>query len=160
MSSIMIRVFILTLLMVATPAWATPPRLFEVETVLGPKRYRDGDVIEITDAHSTSTRLEQGDTVVVKGRVRLDSRAEATLSLLLTQTKGNGFEETEVSQTTSVSQGLQNFELEITIKHQGVLHLTLYDTKTGKPFGGTYFGTAAQMENIADWNLSYYLDEQ
>lgn len=155
----MIHAFVLTLLLVATPAWVTPPRLQEVETVLGPKLYRDGDVIEITEVLSTSPQLEQGDTVVVKGRVRLDSKVNATLSLLLTQTKGDGFEETEVSQTKSVSQGLQDFELKILIKHQGALHLTLYDTTTGKPFGGTYFGTAVQMANIAGWNLRYYLDE-
>lgn len=155
----MTRVLSTALLLLTSAAWAGPPRQAEVETVLGPKLYRDGDVIEITDVRSTSPQLEQGDTVVVKGRVRLDSRKDAKLSMLVTQTKGDGREETDATQTTAVSKGVQDFELRTTIKHQGVLHLTLYDTKTGRPFGGTYFGTAAQMKSIADWNLKYYLKD-
>jgi hypothetical protein len=33
----------------------------------------------------------------------------------------------------------------------------MYDPKTGRPIGGTYFGTADQMKKIADWSLAYYL---
>ncbi|MDY3550992.1 hypothetical protein R5W24_000064 [Gemmata sp. JC717] len=38
----------------------------------------------------------------------------------------------------------------------GVLHLTVYD-RSGKPFGGLYFGTSSQMKAIGDWSLDYYL---
>jgi hypothetical protein len=128
-----------------------------VESVLGPKLYRDGDVIEINDVFSTSPRLEHGDTVTVKGRVRLGSRKNAKLTLFVMRIKGHGRAELDATQEALVSEGLQDFELKVTITHEGVLHLALYDTITGRSFGGTYFGTPDQMKKIADWNLDYYL---
>ena len=128
-----------------------------VSVVLGPKAYRDGDVIEITEVTATSRDLEQGDSVTVRGRVRLDSRSLANLSLFVTQTEGDGQEEIDPSQSKTAARGLSPFELKVTIKHKGVLHLTLYDAKSGKPFGGTYFGTSKQMNRIGDWNVGYYL---
>lgn len=128
-----------------------------VSPVLGPKLFRDGDVIEITDVTATSPRLEQGDTVVVKGRVRLDSCQQAQLGYYLTQTAGDGREETDPQQTMTIKHGQQKFKLTLTIKHQGVMHLSLYDVETHRPFGGVYFGTERQMEEIAEWDLGYYL---
>jgi hypothetical protein len=125
-------------------------------TVLGPKAFRDGDVVEITDVRATSAKLEPGDSVTVRGRIRLASQDEAQLGLYLTQTEGNDEAETDKSQTTQVKRGLAEFELKATIKHRGVLHLTLYN-KSGRPFGGVYFGTAAQMKKIEEWSLDYYL---
>lgn len=138
-------------------ALAAPPVQEAVSVVLGPKAYRDGDVIEIMEVMATSRRLEQGDSITVRGRVRLDSRSAGRLCLFLTQTEGDGKEETDPGQSTSVSRGLSYFELKTTIKHKGALHVTLYDEKTGKPYGGTYFGTADQMNRIGDWDVKYYL---
>lgn len=152
------KIAILGLLLVASLAVAAPPQQESVTPVLGPKLFRDGDVIEITDVTATSPRLEQGDTITVKGRARLQSRESATLSLYLTQTKGDGREETDKQQSVAVSKGLQDFELKITVKHQGVLHLTYYDLKSGQAIGGVYFGTSQQMKEIATWDLKYYLD--
>ena len=45
----MLRILPCFLCLVAAPALAAPPSLSSVETVLGPKLYRDGDVIEIGD---------------------------------------------------------------------------------------------------------------
>jgi hypothetical protein len=129
-----------------------------VTTVLGPKAFRDGDVIEITDARATSPKLEQGDSVTVRGRVRLASKDQAQLGLYLTQTKDAGPADTDPSQVLQVKRGVTAFELKITIAHRGVLHLTLYDN-SGRPFGGVYFGTAEQMKRIAEWPLDYYLKE-
>jgi hypothetical protein len=126
---------------------------------LGPKAYRDGDVVQITGVTSTSARLEQGDTVTVKGRVRVDSTADARLCLYLTQTKGDGIEETDATQELVVKRGLTDFELTTTIKHKGVLHLTLYRTTDGKPFGGVYFGTPDQMKSISDSMVRHYLND-
>src|SRR5262245_5099203 len=135
------------------------PAQESVQVVLGPKAFRDGDVIEITDVTSTSAKLEQGDSVTVRGRVRLDSRKAATLSLYLTQTEGDGLEEDDNGQTKVVSSGLTTFELKATIKHKGALHLSLYDKQTGKGFGGVYFGTAEQMQKIAGWDVKYLLQD-
>ena len=140
-------------------AMAAAPAQKSVEVVLGPKAYRDGDVIEITEVTATSGKLEQGDSVTVRGRVRLDSRSSATLSLYLTQTEGDGLEETDAAQLTEVSRGLTPFELKTTIEHRGALHLTLYDHSSGKSFGGVYFGTPSQMQQIAGWDVKYYLED-
>jgi hypothetical protein len=58
-----------------------PPIQEPVATRLGPKAYRDGDVIEITNVTATSAKLEQGDSVTVTGRVRLSSQQAADLCL-------------------------------------------------------------------------------
>lgn len=138
-------------------AFAAPPVQESVSPVLGPKLFRDGDVIEITDVTATSQRLEQGDSITVKGRARLQSCQSAKLCLFLTQTESSGSRESDACQSVNVTQGSQDFELKMTIQHRGVAHLTFYDLDSGKPFGGTYFGTAQQMQKIEKWDLSYYL---
>lgn len=145
-------------LCLASPTFSAPPKQKSVSVVLGPKLFHDGDVVEITNIRATSAQLEPGDSVTVQGRVRLESREKASLDLYLTQLEGNGREETDKSQVTPVSEGLQKFELKTTIKHRGVLHLTLYDTRTKRPFGGVYFGTAEQMRQVKDMKLGYYLE--
>jgi RNA polymerase sigma factor (sigma-70 family) len=136
-----------------------PPRQMPAATVLGPKAFRDGDVIEITDVQATSPKLEQGDSLTVRGRVRLASHDVADLALYVTQTEGDGKDETDPAQTTQVKRGQSHFELKATIRHRGYLHVTLYD-QSGKPFGGVYFGTAKQMKQIESWSLEYYLDDK
>ena len=150
------RGLLLTGLLISSSVLAAPPAQMPAPTVLGPKAFRDGDVIEITDVQATSPKLEQGDSLTVRGRVRLASQDQAQLCLFLTQTAGDGGEEVDPSQTAEVKRGRGDFELKATIKHRGVLHLTLYD-RSGKPFGGVYFGTAPQMKGIEDWSLDYYL---
>jgi hypothetical protein len=135
---------------------AAPPAQMSAPTVLGPKAFRDGDVVEITDVRATSPKLEPGDSVTVRGRVRLASQDQARLCLYLTQTESGGSAETDPSQDVQVKRGLGQFELKVTIKHRGVLHLTLYGG-SGQPFGGVYFRTAAQMKRIQGWSLDYYL---
>lgn len=128
-----------------------------VPVQLGPKAFRDGDVIQIEEVRSTSPNLEQGDMVTVKGHYRLGSREAANLQLLVTQIEGDGLEETSAGQTTPASRGFKPFEVTITVKHKGYLHLTFYDAKSGKPFGGTYFGTKSQMSKAKDLTVSHYL---
>jgi hypothetical protein len=123
---------------------------------LGAKAFRDGDVIRIDEVLSTSPRLEQGDTITIKGYFRLESRTEASLQLLLTQTEGDGVEETDATQGISTTKGTGQFEVTITVKHKGYLHLTFYDTDTGKPFGGTYFGTTDQMSQAPNLCVDHY----
>ena len=137
--------------------FAAPPIQEPVTIALGVKAYRDGDVIEISEVTSTSKNLEQGDSITVRGRVRLDSRDTASLCLYVTQTESSSSSEVDPGQMKNISAGLTSFELKTTIKHKGALHLTLYDQKSGKPFGGVYFGTPQQMSRISDWNVQYYL---
>ncbi len=153
------RISLALLVLTCSVVLAAPPRQSALETVLGPKAFRDGDVIDIADVQATSPRLEQGDAVTVRGRFRLESRREADLSLSLTQTEGDGQEETEAPQIVKVARGSGEFELKLTIKHRGMLHLTFYDRATGRPIGGVYFGTAEQMQRCANWDVGYYLAE-
>ena len=129
-----------------------------VTVKLGAKAFRDGDVIKIDEVRSTSPKLEQGDTVTIKGHYRLESRDAASLQLLLTQINGKGFEESDKQQLLNITRArFRPFEVTITVKHKGYLHLTFYDTKSGKPFGGTYFGTAEQMDQASELPVSHYL---
>ncbi|HXY32658.1 MAG TPA: hypothetical protein VEI07_00435 [Planctomycetaceae bacterium] len=147
-----------TVLVVAGSAVAGQPPLQEpVAVKLGPKAYQDGDIIEITNVTATSPKLEQGDSLTVEGRVRLRSHESALLCLSVTQTEGDGRDVGDGPESLRIKMKQRNFSLKIAIKHRGPLHLTMYDAKTGRPFGGTYFGTADQMKKIADWKLAYYL---
>ncbi len=130
-----------------------------VRIVLGPRLFREGDSIEITRVLASSPRLEPGDSVVVSGRVRLSSRDAGDLSLYLTQTESRVGTKPDAAQILRMERGVQEFTLKKTIRHRGALHITFYDPASGKPFGGVYFGTKEQMESIAEWDLSYYLDE-
>src|SRR5262249_48659295 len=109
------RAVLLTGLLLSSSVLAAPPAQMSVPTALGPKAFRDGDVIEITDVRATSPKLEQGDSLTVRGRVRLASQDHAQLGLYLTQTEGGGSEETDPSQTMQVKRGLGEFELKATI---------------------------------------------
>jgi hypothetical protein len=60
----------------ASLALAAPPIQNSINVALGPKAYRDGDVIEITEVTATSDKLEQGDSVTARGLVRLESGLE------------------------------------------------------------------------------------
>ena len=144
-------------LLFACSAIAAPPAQVSVPIELGPKAYHDGDAIEITEVTATSPHLEQGDSVTVKGRYHLKSQPTANLSLNLTATVGDGRSLAIPEATMQINKGQGEFTLKTVIRSQGHLHVTYYNPTTGKPFGGTYFGTSAQVKSIADWDVSYYL---
>lgn len=132
------------------------PIAHEVPVKLGPKRFLDGDTVRIDSVKSTSPNLEPGDQVTVTGMYRLDSQEEATLALYLTQTEGDGSEETEPDQTVVGKRGWHEFTTVITVKHRGLLHLTFYDRESGKPFGGVYFGTPEQIDGGHNVSVDHY----
>lgn len=136
------------------------PITHEVPVKLGPKRFLDGDTIRIDSVTSTSPSLEPGDTVTITGMYRLDSQDEATLALYLTQTEGDGLEETDPSQTVIGKRGWHEFTTVITVKHRGLLHLTFYDHESGKPFGGVYFGTPDQIDGGHGVSVDHYPTER
>lgn len=148
----------ITLLMIglALSAWSAP-LMESVPVKLGPKAFREGDIIQILEVESTSPHLEPGDSVAVRGRYRLESESSAMLALFLTQTESGGSEEAEATQTLAASSGWHDFELSMLIKRRGFLHLTFYREEGGVPFGGTYFGTVEQMAK-ADARLVAHYD--
>jgi hypothetical protein len=92
----------------------------------------------------------------VTGKYRLDSHEEATLALYLTQTEGNGTQETDPTQKSAAKRGWHKFTSVITVKYRGLLHLTFYDCTSGKPFGGVYFGTPKQIDSDHSVSVDHY----
>ncbi|MGO9244319.1 MAG: tetratricopeptide repeat protein [Verrucomicrobiia bacterium] len=127
----------------------------------GPSFFRQGDSIMITEVRASSSEFKVGDTVKVTGRYTLASKPRALLCLNVTATgKGDAWESQALEQELQVPQGSGEFVLPATIQQAGHLHLTFYDVDTGNPFGGFYFGTGPQMQEIANWNVrSWYAKE-
>jgi hypothetical protein len=123
-----------------------------IEFTEGVKFFKEGDSITITQVKSTSPDLKTGDTVTVKGRYTLSSAPRAALSLYATEAKGPGRSRTFPAQRKAINKGEGEFDLSITLPYDGYLHVTFYSITAGKPFGGVYFGTAKQMEDIMHWN--------
>ncbi len=122
--------------------------------LMGPSFFRQGDSIMITEVRASSSEFKVGDTVKVTGRYTLASKPRALLCLnLTTNGKGDAWEPQALEQELQVAQGSGEFALSATIQQAGHLHLTFYDVDTGNPFGGFYFGTNPQMQEIANWNV-------
>ena len=129
----------------------------EIDIILGSKYFADGDAIRIDSVKSTSEKMEIGDTVNIEGMYRLDSKSEAQLGLYLTQTRGDGLSETDKNQTLHAKEGWHKFSLSITVKHEGFLHLTFYDNKTRKPFGGVYFSSPEHSDLVKKMPVKHYI---
>ena len=129
----------------------------DVSTVpfeLGPKHFRDGDLIVIEQVAATSPLLTVGDKVTVPGRYVLQSEERARLCLCLTTSEAVGAEPDFPTQKTEITKGSGSFELAEAVRHPGHLHLSFYLIPDGKRFGSVYFGTAQQMKEISDWKLA------
>jgi len=131
-----------------------------IQVTEGVKYFSDGDSIAITEVKATSPDLKTGDKVIVKGHYTLSSKPKASLSLFATDKKGPGKGETRPEQKIDISASQGEFELSTTLEYDGCLHVTFYSIAEGKPFGGLYFGTAKQMEEIVHWDVrSWYTAE-
>ena len=121
-----------------------------VPYVLGLNTLKDGDSIRLAEVLASTPRFAVGDIVTVKGTYTLSSQPSARLGFLCTGTKGGGRGPTltPAEQRITARQGEGEFELTQTIKHHGCIHLTFYDETTGMSFGGFYFGTKEQVEEI------------
>jgi hypothetical protein len=138
----------------------TNPPPFTIQQVpftVGPSFFQKGDLINITEVKATSPNLKNGDKVVVKGYYILASAPKASLCLFATATTGSGKSPIRPGQTINITEGQGQFELSETMDCDGYLHVTFYSISLGKPFGGLYFGTAKQMEEIKHWDVrSWY----
>jgi hypothetical protein len=120
---------------------------------LGPKQFREGDLIVIEQVLATSPHLAVGDKVTVRGRYVLKSEERARLCLYLTTSDGAGPEPDFPTQKTEVTKGSGSFELAEVLRHPGHLHLSFYQSPGGRRFGTVYFGTAQQVKEISNWKL-------
>ena len=152
MKSVITTFFVISLSLAVSSAQVISK---EIPIKLGAKSFHEGDVISIIEAKSTSDKMQIGDTVTIKGKYRLDSVDSANLLLLTTRTKTKGAIEIDKSQKLKAIKGWHEFELSAIIKHEGILHLTFY-SMSGKPFGGVYFGTADQSEELNKMSVAHY----
>jgi beta-lactamase regulating signal transducer with metallopeptidase domain len=132
------------------PAQEAKPTLKKIDFVIGPNKCWGGDKITIDEVRSKLGTLGKGDTITVKGTYVLASRPKATLSLYVTQ-DANDPPDYNPGVSISAKAGTHSFEMTRTITCRGHLHLTFYSPDSGRDFGTVYFGTEAQMKEIADW---------
>ena len=118
---------------------ATPsPIVFEITS----QQFEPGDRIVIKEVWATSPRLRVGDTVIVRGQYRLQSRAEAALGFFLTTNGPSGSTRVSPEQRAVVGAGSGTFELKHVVPSEGRLHVSFYPRPSGSSFGGVYFGPA------------------
>lgn len=127
-----------------TPTVATPPintaGVAAVAFATSRAQFASGDAITIREVLATSPRMEPGDTVLVRGDYRLQSREKALLLCTLTANAPGCVEITSSSSRQDIVAGTGTFELAYEIKQPGALHVSFYPGGTsGSVFGGVYF---------------------
>lgn len=125
----------------------------------GPQKFRHGDYIRIHEVLGNEPALFRvGETLIVKGIYRLESRDEAEIVLVVAHKEDDDFTVQDY-QKMRVTRGKGDFSLKIKIPVNGYLHVTYYPVGGGPPFGGIYFGTRQQMDHISHWSLDWYLED-
>ena len=124
---------------------------------VGPTFFKPNDAIVIKQIAASSLDFKPGDTVIVRGMYRLNSRPAAKIGLYVTRKDRVAFKRNP-QQMKLVTSGRGHFQLKIVIPASGYLHLGFYLGDQGQSFGTTYFGSKRQMQEIANWDLSHYMD--
>lgn len=131
-------------------AAAIPPNrthfVFPVSVELGSAELYQGDSIEITEVLGTKPTMRSGGRYLVKGRYRLVSQSAARLILSVTSTERSAGAPSDPDSELRVERGEGEFALIKQLDAKGYPHLTFYERRGGKAFGGVYFGTG-------DWLL-------
>lgn len=112
------------------------PILFRITS----QQFETGDRIVIQEVLATSPTLKVGDTVIVRGEYRLESRSEAALGLFLTSKGPSGPTRTAPEQRAVIRAGAGSFELKHVVPAEGRLHVSFYPRPSGSSFGGVYLG--------------------
>lgn len=113
-------------------------RAAEPSNVIGKTEFRPGDSIRITN-------VQRGDNfLTVTAEYELASEPQATISLHITRTKGDGRLMNAASQSKTVSKGKGTVTLHHPDVGEGMPHVSFYPANGGSVFGGVYFGTAAE----------------
>ena len=136
----------------------------KVNFVIGPHAFADGDGIVIEEVRSELGTLAKGDVVTVRGSYTLASRAKAKLSFYVTHSRKDSQDNHdtapyEKSQSISIKAGSGPFELKHRIPYKGHAHISFYPDPSGSVIGTIYFGTEAQMKEIADWNVKGWIEK-
>lgn len=121
-----------------------------VPYTLGDAEFYGQDSIVISSISGPSVALGPGGPYKVRGNYSLSTKDAATL-LLSATTSGPSPAGLAETASLAVQHGTGEFEFEFTIAGQGHLHLTYYDVKTGRPFGGVYFGQREGVLKQKSW---------
>jgi len=132
-----------------------PDAAGEMKFFLGPRAFAKGDNIDIQEVRSERGTLTTGDRVTVKGTYTLSSRPAAMLSFGVTADA----RDPQGPFQTQIQAGTVPFEIKQPIITDGHLHLGFYPARGGSGFGTIYFGTEAQMKEIANWNAASLIGE-
>src|SRR4051812_22392884 len=86
------------------------------------QQFEPGDVVVIDEVLATSPDLNIGDTVVVRGRYRLESRPAAKLGFFLTTNGPSDPTPIAPQQQAAIKEGSGTFELLHVVPAEGRLH--------------------------------------
>ena len=131
---------------ITTPPTATPispintSGLTVVPFTTSRNQFESGDSITIQQVLSSSSGMQPGDIVVVRGEYNLQSRATALLMISLTVNAPGATETVAPNSRKDIAAGSGTFELAYEIRQPGSLHLSFYPLGvSGSSFGGIYF---------------------
>ncbi|MDP0496006.1 MAG: hypothetical protein Q7Q73_07325 [Verrucomicrobiota bacterium JB024] len=134
------------------PVWSEAGDVRPVAYTVGPSAFLPGDFIEVESVEASNDDFEKGDTVVVRGRYRLESQEAASILFTVTSNDPKPIPNTP-EQWMRIQRGSGTFELRLKLPADGYPHLGFYPKGSGTGFGSLYFGTEDQMDEIKDWDL-------
>ena len=127
-----------------------------VDVVIGESQFFNADYIKIQSVKSSGKGFEVGATVTVKGRYALNSADTADLCFYSTTTLKHGEKPkpspVQDNQRIKARKGRHRFKLSKVIVDNGNPHLTFYNSLTGRPFGGVYFGDKSNVLMKKSWS--------
>jgi len=127
-----------------------------VDVIVGESQFFNADHIEILSVKSSGNGFEIGATVTVQGVYTLNSIETANLCFYSTTTLKPGEKPTPTpvqdGQQIKAGNGKHIFTLSKIVRKDGNPHLTFYHPKTGKPFGGVYFGEKTNVLMKKSWS--------
>ncbi|HPF13578.1 MAG: hypothetical protein H6830_06610 [Planctomycetes bacterium] len=118
---------------------------------IGGTLFRHEDQITVKELLSTTGKIEASAVLKVRGTYSLQSEPEARLYFGLTTseepqaTAVPTAASPKVESSRLVAQGSDEFELTYFVEQTGFPHVTFYGSESGRPFGGLYFGSDANL---------------
>lgn len=151
-TSLLVLLALLVASSCAAPEASRSPDGSIVAFDVGATEFSSGDRIVVERVHSSTGQIAPGAALTVRGTYELRSRETALLYLGVTATTSVGaVAAVESRQHSEIALGSGQFELTYVVPGPGYPHVTFYDSATGKPFGGVYFGTGETLLQTKSW---------
>ncbi|MCB1210144.1 MAG: hypothetical protein KDK97_12485 [Verrucomicrobiales bacterium] len=141
-------------LVTAAVAKVEPEKTKPTEFSVGKSTFRQGDSIRIRQVQRGKDFM----TVTADYELASTDSARVSLHLTSTTTASKGVK-VHRSQSETVTRGKGSVTIHHPDVQEGLPHLTFYDTQSGRPIGGIYFGTLAEAEASQKLDLSYMLKD-